>query len=61
MHTIRLLLSLFIVVLIVLAVLGWSWMGTHQSGAAALAGRFVLVLTAAAGVVGLAAVWRQRR
>jgi hypothetical protein len=48
-------------VLIVLAVLGWGWMGTHQSGAAAFAGRFVLVLTAAAGIVGLAAVWRQRR
>jgi hypothetical protein len=58
---IRLSASIFILILIGLAAMGWIWTGTHQPPAQAIAARFVLVLTALAGVVGLVALWRWPR
>jgi hypothetical protein len=55
---IRVAASIFILILIGLSAMGWVWTGAHQPPAQAFAGRTVLVLSALAGVVGLAALWR---
>ena len=61
MNAIRIAISLFIVVLIALAILGWIWTGSHQAAAQAVASRVVLTLAALAGVIGLATLWRVPR
>ncbi len=60
MNAIRVSISLFIVLLIAIAIAGWRWAGAqpvHPSlwGRAALAGSVV------AGIVGLVALWRDAR
>lgn len=54
-------MSAFIVVLFVIAGLGWNWASTHQTPAQALGSQAVLTLSAIAGVVGLVALWRGSR
>ena len=61
MSAIRLVISLFILVLISLSAMGWVWTGAHQPPDQALAARTVLVLAALSGVGGLVALWRGRR
>ena len=58
---IRAAMSAFILVLFVIAGLGWQWAATHQTPAQALASQAVLSLSAIAGVVGLIALWRGSR
>ena len=58
---IRVAMSAFILVLFVIAGMGWTWATAHQTPAQALASHAVLLLSAAAGVVGLIALWRQPR
>jgi hypothetical protein len=58
---IRTVMSAFIVVLFVIAGLGWQWAATHQTPAQALASQAVLGLSAIAGLVGLVALWRGSR
>ena len=60
MTPIRLAISLFIVVLIVVSLAGWTWTGAHLVGSQALAGRVVLALGMLAGAIGLVALWRRR-
>lgn len=60
MNVVRLAISLFIVLLIGVATRGWIWTGGHQPAAQAAASRVVLALCVAAGLVGLAALWRRR-
>ena len=54
-------MSAFILVLFVIAGLGWSWASTHQTPAQAFASQAVLALSAIAGVIGLVALWRTPR
>jgi hypothetical protein len=58
---IRAAISAFIVVLFVIAGLGWTWASAHQTPGQASASHAVLLLSAAAGVVGLVALWRGSR
>jgi hypothetical protein len=58
---IRAAMSAFIVVLFVIAGLGWNWASTNQTPAQAMASQAVLTLSAIAGVVGLIALWRGSR
>ncbi|HET9272604.1 MAG TPA: hypothetical protein VFO31_30710 [Vicinamibacterales bacterium] len=58
---IRAAMSAFILVLFIIAGLGWSWANAHQTPSQALASHAVLLLSAAAGVVGLIVLWRQPR
>jgi hypothetical protein len=58
---IRAAMSAFILVLFVIAGLGWQWAATHQTPAQALASQAVLALSAIAGVAGLIALWRGSR
>ena len=57
---IRAAISLFIVVLIVVATTGLVWTGRHQGPAQSAASRVVLSLCIVAGVIGLSALWRTR-
>ena len=61
MSAIRLVISLFILVLIFLSAMGWVWTGAHQPPDQVLAARTVLVLAALSGIGGLVALWRRRR
>ena len=54
-------MSAFILVLFVIAGMGWNWANTHQTPSQAMASHAVLILSAAAGVVGLIALWRRPR
>ena len=54
-------MSAFILVLFVIAGMGWTWASTHQTPSQALASRAVLLLSAAAGVAGLIGLWRRPR
>ena len=58
---IRAVMSAFILVLFVIAGMGWTWATTYQTPSQALASHAVLALSAAAGVVGLIALWRGAR
>jgi len=58
MNAIRIVISFFIAVLIVVSVLGWMWTGTHQPPSQATASHLVLGLAMLAGVVGAVAIWR---
>ena len=60
MNVIRVAMSLFLVVLIVVAATGWLWTGSHQPANQALASRIVLTLCIACALVGLRALWRAR-
>jgi hypothetical protein len=59
MNTVRVVMSLFVGLLIVVSLAGWVWTGSHQPAPAARASRTVLGLGIVAGLVGLAAVWRR--
>ena len=58
---IRAALSAFILVLFVIAGMGWKWAGANQPPAQAFASQAVLTLSAVAGVLGLIALWRGSR
>ena len=60
MNVVRIIISLFILVLISVASTGWIWTGSHQPAAQATASRVVLSLCILAGVVGLTALWRTK-
>lgn len=59
-NVIRIAITLFILVLIVVSASGWMWTGSHQTAAQSIASRVVLGLCVVAGLVGLMAVWRGR-
>jgi hypothetical protein len=58
---IRAAMSAFILVLFVIAALGWNWTAAHQTPGQALASRAVLGLSVVAGLVGLVVLWRKSR
>ena len=58
MTLVRLAISLFVLLLIAVSVVGWTWTGRHQPASQAAASRVVLTLGILAGVIGLAAIWR---
>ena len=60
MNLVRVVISLFILILIGVSVVGWVWTGVHQPPSQHDASRIVLTLGILAGVVGLVALWRHR-
>jgi membrane protein YdbS with pleckstrin-like domain len=60
MNVVRIVISVFLLVLIGISAAGWMWTGAHQPPAQSAASRFVLGLCIIAGIGGLAAVWRAR-
>ena len=60
MNIIRIVISMFLLVLIGVSSSGWLWAGSHQAAAQAIASRVVLTLCILAGIVGLVALWSPR-
>jgi hypothetical protein len=60
MNTVRIAISLFILVLLGTSTAGWIWTARHQSAPQANASHVVLALASLAGVAGLIALWRPR-
>ena len=60
MNGVRIAITAFIVVLIITATRGFIWVGSHQTAAQATASRTVLLLSIAAGIIGVRKVWRSR-
>jgi hypothetical protein len=60
MKIVRVVISLFILVLIGVSAVGWVWTGTHQTATQHEASRVVLTLSVLAGIAGLVALWRPR-
>jgi len=58
MNAVRLAISIFIAVLIVIATLGWKWTSAHQAPAQATASHVALGMSILAGVVGVITIWR---
>jgi hypothetical protein len=58
MNGIRIAITLFILLLFAASIAGWLWTGNHQTPAQSAASRIVLAIGMAAGMVGLAAIWR---
>jgi ABC-type thiamin/hydroxymethylpyrimidine transport system permease subunit len=58
MNIIRVVISFFIAVLIVVSVMGWMWTSAHQPASQATASHLVLGLAMLAGVIGVVAIWR---
>jgi hypothetical protein len=59
-NAVRILISLFILVLIVVAFAGWIWTSHHQPAAQSQPSHLVLGMSVLAGLGGLAAIWRSR-
>ncbi len=60
MNAIRIVISLFVGVLIVVAAIAWTWTAAHQPPSQALASHVVLGLAILAGVIGVIVIWRAR-
>ncbi|HEX7086128.1 MAG TPA: hypothetical protein VF198_07170 [Vicinamibacterales bacterium] len=60
MNAIRILLSVFVLILIALVVLGLMWAGAHQPPPARTASYVVLGISGIAGVLTLFAIWRHQ-
>lgn len=58
MNWVRAAISVFILALLALVVLGWSWTGRHQPPAQATASHVVLAISGVMGVYALVAIWR---
>jgi hypothetical protein len=59
MLLIRVLISLFIMLLLASVAAGWAWTAVHQPSAQAAASHLVLAASAVAGLVGLTLIWRR--
>jgi hypothetical protein len=59
-NVVRFAISLFILIVVAVAVTGWIWAGSHQPRAQMIASRTVLTVCVLAGVIGLTALWRVR-
>jgi membrane protein YdbS with pleckstrin-like domain len=55
---VRVTISAFVLLLLIIVTLGWSWTTRHQPPALRLAAHIVLSLAAVAGVFALTRIWR---
>jgi hypothetical protein len=61
MIAIKLTITAFVAVLLLIVGAGWQWTARHQPPEKAIASHMVLGIAAAAGIVGLVAIWRPRQ
>jgi hypothetical protein len=61
MTAVRLAISVFIALLIVVSAAGWIWTGGNQPHDQWVASRVVLAIGALTGALGLIAIWRPER
>lgn len=55
---VRVAISAFVLLLLIIVTLGWMWTTRHQPPALKVASHVVLALAALAGVFGLTRIWR---
>lgn len=60
MNALRIVITAFTLVLLVILVLGWGWTAAHQPPHASLASHVVLGISAAAGLFAIARIWTVR-
>jgi hypothetical protein len=58
MIAVRMLITMFILILLAIVTLGWMWTAAHQPPALRTASHVVLGVSAAAGVFAIAKIWR---
>ncbi len=58
MTRVRILISVFMVILLTIVALGWSWTASHQPPALAAASHVVLGIAGLAGIFALVTLWR---
>lgn len=58
MNRLRIAITAFMIILLVIVGLGWRWTSSHQPPALALASHVVLGLAAAGGILALVKIWQ---
>ena len=58
MNAVRMLITMFIILLLTIVRLGWMWTTTHQPPGARVASHVVLIVAALAGVFAIVRIWR---
>ncbi|HEY7055074.1 MAG TPA: hypothetical protein VH458_01050 [Vicinamibacterales bacterium] len=58
MNAVRIGITMFILILLAIVTLGWMWTAAHQPPAPRTASHVVLGVSAVAGVLALAKIWR---
>jgi hypothetical protein len=58
MNLVRITVSAFILLLLLIVTLGWVWTGSHQAPAQATASHVVLGIAGLAGIFALVTLWR---
>lgn len=61
MTGVRLAITVFVLILLSLVALGWTWTSAHQTPGQAAASHVVLGLAGLSGVIALVAIWRPNR
>lgn len=61
MNVVRILITLFILLLLTIVGLGWVWTTTHQPPGQIVASHVVLTVAALAGVFAITRIWRPDR
>jgi hypothetical protein len=57
-NVVRLIITVFVLILLTVVTLGWMWTASHQPPPLRTASHVVLGIAAAAGVFALARIWR---
>ncbi len=60
MNALRIAITAFTVILLIILVLGWGWTGAHQPPPARLASHVVLGIATLAGVFAIVRIWTVR-
>ena len=60
MNAVRVVISIFIAVLIVIAALGWKWTSVHQTPGQATASHLALGMSILVGLIGVITIWARR-
>jgi tellurite resistance protein TehA-like permease len=61
MRLVRVTTTTFVLAILFIVVMGWTWTASHQPPALRTASHIVLFMAAAAGVFALAKIWRLDR
>lgn len=60
MNTLRIAITLFTLILLIILVLGWGWTGAHQAPPARIASHVVLGIATLAGLFAIVRIWTVR-
>ena len=61
LNGVRIAITAFVLIVLAIVALGWTWTGSHQAPASRAASHVVLAIAAAACVFAVARIWRADR